>query len=122
MAGFAEPKNLPQIRSRTLGWKLFKLLLKVAAIVAVVPYGTLETEKYTYRVFCIYSVKSKWLQQRNDVDKTKMCERWQMSYGKFVNIFQLFVYNFSKKTTATQIHFGFTNIGSEMRSFRGIAI
>ena len=45
------------------------------------------------------------------------------NFRKFVYIFQLFVYNFSKrKTTASQTHFGFTNIGSEMLSFRGTAI
>ena len=32
--------------------------------------------------------------------------------------FQLFVYNFSKKLYASQTHFGFTNMESEMLSFR----
>ena len=44
------------------------------------------------------------------------------NFRKFVFIFQLFVYNFSEKTSASQTHFGFTNIGSEMHSFRGTAI
>ena len=35
--------------------------------------------------------------------------------------FQLFVYNFSKKLYASQTHFGFTNMGTEMHSFRVIA-
>ena len=37
-------------------------------------------------------------------------------------LFQLFVYNFSKKTTASQTYFGFTNKASEVLSFRVIAI
>ena len=39
----------------------------------------------------------------------------------FVYNFQLFVYNFSKKLDASQTHFGFTNMGSEMHGFRVIA-
>ena len=42
-------------------------------------------------------------------------------FFNFWKNFQLFVYNFSK-TTASQTHFGFTNIGSEMHNFRGTAI
>ena len=43
-------------------------------------------------------------------------------YSKVFYIFQLFVYNFSKKTTASQKHFGFTNLGSEMLIFWVIAL
>ena len=44
------------------------------------------------------------------------------NFRKFVYIFQLFVYNFSKKTTASQTHFGFTNLGLELLSFWVIAL
>ena len=50
---------------------------------------------------------------------------WEASnffdFQLFVYNFQLFVYNLSKKLDASQTHFGFTNIGSEMHSFRVIA-
>ena len=39
----------------------------------------------------------------------------------FVYNYQLFVYNFSKKLFASQTHFGFTKMGSEVHSFRVIA-
>ena len=42
------------------------------------------------------------------VGKTEM----RFDFQIFVYIFQLFVYDLSKKTTASQTHFGFTNIGS----------
>ena len=44
------------------------------------------------------------------------------NFRKFVYIFQLFVYNFFKKTSTSQTHFGFTNIGSGMPTFRDRAI
>ena len=44
------------------------------------------------------------------------------NFRKFVYIFELFVYNFSKKTTISQTHFGFTNLGSKMHRFRATAI
>ena len=59
------------------------------------------------------------------VNKVKMRLRggsFFFNCRKFIYIFQPFVYNFSKKFTASRTHFGFTNIGSEMHSFRGTAI
>ena len=44
------------------------------------------------------------------------------NFQKFVYIFQLFVYNFSKKSATSQTHFGFTNLGSNMHRFRATAI
>ena len=41
---------------------------------------------------------------------------------KFFFIFQLFVYNFSKKAATSQTHFGFINIGSKELSFGFTAI
>ena len=35
-----------------------------------------------------------------------------------VHSFQLFGYNFSKKSATSQTHFGFTNLGSNMHCFR----
>ena len=50
------------------------------------------------------------------------CVREAVVFFNFRKNFQLFVYNFLKKTTASQTHFGFTNMGLEMLSFKGIAI
>ena len=44
------------------------------------------------------------------------------NFQKFVYIFQLFVYNFSKQTTTSQTHFDFTNLWSKMHCFSATAI